>query len=98
MRADTESRSLHHSSDWKLDPAVFRKLTSKWGLCTIDLFAARHNTQLPRFYSFRPDPDAEAFDALAQNWKGEKPYAFPPFILIGRFLQKLKQDKSRKQS
>ena len=34
----------------------------------------------------------EAFNALAQDWKGEKPYAFPPFILIGRFLQKLKQD------
>ena len=93
VRADAESRNLHHSSDWRLDPDVFRKLTSKWGSCTIDLFAARHNTQLSRFYSFRPDPEAEAFDALAQNWKGEKPYAFPPFILIGRFLQKLKQDR-----
>ena len=94
MRADTELRNLHHSSDWRLDPEVFRKLTSKWGSCTINLFAARHNyTQLSRFYSFHPDPEAEAFNALAQNWKGEKPYAFPPFILIGRFLQKLKQDR-----
>ena len=97
MRADTESRNLHHSSDWKLDP-VFGKLMKKWGLymCTVDLFGAQHNTQLPRFYSFHPDPEAEAFDALAQGWKGENPYAFPPFILIGRFLQKLKQDRVKK--
>ena len=35
--------------------------------CDVDLFAARHNTQLERFYSFCPDPAAEATDALTQT-------------------------------
>ena len=59
----------------------------------MDLFAARHNKQLPRFYSFRPDPEAEAVDAMTQNWSKLKPYAFPPFILIGCCLRKMIQDQ-----
>lgn len=34
-----------------------------------------------------------AVDALAQNWTGKKPYLFPPFILLGRVLQKLVRDQ-----
>ena len=64
-----------------------------FGQCEIDLFAARHNTQLRRFFSLRPDPKAEAFNALAQPWKQMVPYAFPPFILIGRTLQKMRDER-----
>ena len=56
-RADTKSRNLHHSSDWRLDPIVFKKLIRRWGSCTIDLFAARAppTTLSCRGFSFRPD-------------------------------------------
>ena len=91
-RADSESRRNLDSSDWRLDVSVFNALMLKMGPCDVDLFAARHNAQLKRFYSYRPDPAAEATDALAQTWKQLTPYAFPPFVLIGRFLQKLRQD------
>ena len=64
----------------------------KMGPCDVDLFAARHNAQLERFYSFRPDPAAEGTDALTQTWKNLTPYAFPPFMLIGRVLQKMQQE------
>ena len=80
-------------SDWMLDKKVFSKLQKTWGHFDIDLFAARHNRQLPRYFSFKPDPEAEAVDALAQNWSNLKLYAFPPFILIGRCLRKLDQRK-----
>ena len=34
----------------------------------VNLFASRLTRQLPRFYSWRPDPEAEATDAFMQNW------------------------------
>lgn len=61
----------------------------------IDLFAARHNTQLRSFFSYHPDPESLASDALAQNWKGWSCYAFPPFALMIQVLQKIRQDKVR---
>ena len=62
----------------------------------MDLFAARHNRQLPHYFSFRPDPEVEAVDALAQCCSALKPYAFPPFALIGRGLRKLEQEQVKK--
>ena len=56
------------------------------------LFTARHKKQLKRFFSFRPNPEAKAVDALPQPWMNIRPYAFPPFILIGRCLQKVRQE------
>lgn len=56
------------------------------------LICSRHNTHLPLYFNFSPDPEALAFDALAQSWTGVRAYAFPPFILIGRVLQKILND------
>ena len=64
-------------------------LMQNLGQCTIDLFARRTNHQLPRFYSYKPDPEAEAIDAQIQPWAGEIGYAFPPFNLVARCLRKV---------
>ena len=63
------------------------------GETTIDLFADRTNHQKLRYVSWKPDPYAYKTDALQMEWKGEIPYAFPPFCLIGRVLKKVKNDK-----
>ena len=42
----------------------------------------------PRYFSPCPDPDAEAIDALATNWPNETVYAFPPFNLVRKVLEK----------
>jgi len=34
----------------------------------IDLFASHLTHQLSRYYSWRPDPAAEATEAFTQNW------------------------------
>ena len=39
------------------------------------MFATRLSTQLPRFYSWKPDPLAEATDAFSQQWGQLKGYA-----------------------
>ena len=93
MEADIESRRVVDSSDWRLDRTVFLEIQSLWGPFSTDLFAARHNSQMPYYFSFHQDPGALALDALAQDWSSLQPYAFPPFSLIGRILQKLRQDR-----
>jgi hypothetical protein len=91
--ADRESRKQLGLAEWKLNRQLFVKINAKWGPLEVDLFAARHNRQLQRYYSYGPDPEAEAVDALAQNWRNLKPYAFPPFNLLGRCLKKIRQER-----
>jgi len=58
--ADAESRSMTDRTDWKLHTKVFQQIDKKWGPLEMDLFATRLTTQLPYFFSWRPDPLAEA--------------------------------------
>ena len=81
------------SSEWKLNPAVFRALMAQLGPCTVDLFASRLTAQLEMYMSWKPDPGAVATDALSQQWTCLRGYAFPPFSLIGRCLTKVRQEK-----
>ena len=82
-------RLLLDPHDWKLDPLLFAELNQVWDPLEVDLFASRLSTQLPRFYSWRPDPCSEAMDTLSQDWSKVRGYAFPPFALIGRCLRQL---------
>ena len=89
IRADGESRVFLDQNDWKLDPLIFAGLNQAWGPLPMDLFATRLSTQLPRFFSWRPDPLSEAVDAFSQDWGIARGYAFPPFALVSRCLRKL---------
>ncbi|XP_044148680.1 uncharacterized protein LOC122937730 isoform X2 [Bufo gargarizans] len=85
-RADWSSRCFTDGSDWRLNPEMFSMISDIWGPCSIDLFASRLNAHLPRFFSWRPDPEAEAVDAFLQDWSAALHYAFPPFAMIPRML------------
>jgi hypothetical protein len=91
--ADKLSREQPDSSDWRLDPQVFKLIAQKWGPLTMDLFASRWNAQLPKFVSWKMDPEAWSVDAFQLRWGPEVAYAFPPFCLISHCLAKLTQDK-----
>jgi hypothetical protein len=67
IEADRESRVFVDNNDWKLAPHVFDNLNRAWGPLEVDLFATRLSKQLPRFVSWRPDPEAELFNAWAQD-------------------------------
>ena len=84
-----ESRAKPDSSDWHLNQQSFHILMRDLSRCTINLFARRTNHQLPRFYSYKPDPEVETIDALIQPWAGEIWYAFPPFNLVAKCLGKV---------
>ena len=66
--ADTESQTVKDRCDWMLNPQIFTQLRSVMGPLHVDLFASRLTHQLPRFFSWRPDPEAEAVDAFTQDW------------------------------
>jgi hypothetical protein len=67
VRTDRESRIMLDLHDWKLDPLVFAELNQAWGPLEVGRFASLLSTQLQRFYSWRPDPQAEAIDAFSQE-------------------------------
>jgi hypothetical protein len=93
-RADFQSRNVSDSSEWKLDPTIFREICAHWGQPTVDLFASRTSHQMEAYMSLKMDPSSLATDALQQSWDNMFPYAFPPFCLIGRVLKKLKRCSS----
>jgi len=69
--ADWESHHYHDNTDWQLFSAVFKVLYCLLDPFSVDLFA---NTQLPLYYSWRPDPQAKAVDAFSVPWAQDIPY------------------------
>jgi hypothetical protein len=69
---------------WRLTADTFAQIVAWAGVVpNIDLFASRHDAQLPRY--FAKDYDAGrvgAPDAFANDWAGLVAYAFPPQSLI----------------
>ena len=86
--ADRESRSMKDRSDWKLDRSIFLEINEIYGPLEVDLFASRLTNQCHRYFSWRPDPFAEATDAFLQDWTRVKGFANPPWNLILRVLMK----------
>lgn len=81
--ADRESRERADSSEWKLCAEE------------VDLFASRLTHQLPHYVAWRQDPYSQATDAMQQDWSQKFLYAFPPFCLINRVLQKVRHEESQ---
>ena len=95
VEADKESRDNETRTEWMLSDDSFHSIIYTLGYKpVIDLFASRINNKLQRFASFRPDPEAEVIDAFSISWSGLPFYAFPPFICVGRVLQKIRKDKA----
>ena len=73
--ADKESRTCIDPNDWKIHLNLIKPFLLDRDT---DLFAMRLTHQLPRYVSWRPDPQAIAADAFSLNWATLKGYAFPP--------------------
>ena len=72
--------------------SVFKALRITWDTPNLDLFATRLNNRLPVFGSPMADPLAVDVDAMSMSWKGMFAYAFPPFVMLGRVLEKVLKD------
>ena len=93
--ADKESRQAVGSTEWALDPSCFAKAVRKARASpNIDLFASRLNYKLKPYVAFKPDPEACAINAFSISWSTYSFYAFPPFSILPKVLQKILSDKA----
>ncbi|KAJ8954465.1 hypothetical protein NQ317_019464 [Molorchus minor] len=60
----------------------------------IDIFATSINTKCERYISWKRDPYAITTDAFTVCWNKEYFYAFPPFALVLRSIQKIINEKA----
>lgn len=94
VAADKASRVFYDNTEWMLNKVIFGKITGKLFKPKLDLFASRINNQLDKYVSWKPDPGAFAVDAFTLDWSTDTFYAFPPFSLLGRVVQKIEQDQA----
>ena len=93
--ADEESRAVRDRCDWMIHLELFPRIHQEMGPLDVDLFASHLTYQLPRFYSWRPDPLAEATDAFTQDWSQFHGYANPPWCLLLQTLSKIQREKAK---
>jgi hypothetical protein len=92
--ADRESRVFHDATEWMLSRDIFDTIMRVFFTPCVDLFASKLNNQVVKYFSWRPDPDAYAVDAVMYHWEDFRFYAFPPFSVLERVLQKVRLDKA----
>ena len=92
--ADRESRSMRDRSDWMLDGSIFKRINLLFSPLEVDLFTSRLTHQCQRYFSWRPDPFAEATDAFLQSWSGMTGFANLPWNLIPKVLAKTQTEEA----
>lgn len=92
--ANFKSRRLSNDTEFELSDALFRKIVSEFGQPDIDLFASRVNAKCTDYVSWTRDPDAKAVYAFTLCWTEFFFYAFRPFILVTKVLQKIRAEGS----
>ncbi len=90
--ADFESRKQDNNTEWSLNDVIYNKITEIFIKPTIDLFASYLNYKVDKYVSWMPDPKAFATNTFHNNFSNEIFYAFPPFSLLNRFLQKVEME------
>lgn len=93
--ADFESRRLETETEYSLSHSAFNKISRSLGEPEMDLFATRTNTKCEKYFSWKKDPGSFGVDAFTFNWKRYFFYAFPPFSIILRILEKIRFEHSR---
>ena len=92
--ADAPSRD-RAPDEWKLARQLFDRLNATYGPHTIDRFASSATTQVPRYNSRYSDPQAEARNAMTQDWTHEINFIHPPVDMLPEVVQKLREQPCR---
>ena len=76
-----------------LDHSIFQRACQALHYSpSIDLFASSQNAQLPRFLTAVPATDSCGINAFNYSWSQESGYANPPWSLLPRVLDKVRQE------
>ena len=93
--ADEKSRMFSDNHEWMLNKHSFDEILLHHPDLDFDLFASRLNYQISSYCSWQADPNSAHVDAFTMSWNEQKCYAFPPFSLLPRCLQKISQDRAQ---
>lgn len=94
VEADEQSRSVTINTEYEIDNRSFQLIVQMFGSPEIDLFATRINAKCKKYISWFPDPDCFSVDAFTIKWNQFYFYAFPPFSIITKVIEKIIQDKA----
>lgn len=94
VEADRASRDLKIDTEWELADYAFEQIVKSLGSPEFDLFASMQNHKCERYASWKLDPQSEIIDSFTFSWQKIDFYAFPPFCLVTKVLQKIKSDKA----
>ena len=93
--ADSESCKTRRATEWSLNYTVFQKAIDETHFQPdVDLFASRLNNKCKKNVSYQPDPGSYAVNAFYITRTNLAFYAFPPFCIIQKGLQKVKEDRA----
>ena len=93
--ADFEAGLLMTGQNGHWMKTFSQEIVQLFGRPDIDLFASRLNNKCKRYVSWYRDPHAEHVDAFSISWHDTYSYIFPPFSLLGRCVQKVRQGESK---
>lgn len=89
--ADSGSRISNLDTEWELNNSASRIIEKEFGKPEIDLFPSRINSKYAKFCSRERDTEGYCVNALSVSWKDFYWFAFPPFALIPRILEQIKE-------
>ena len=94
--SDFGSRHFNSNLKWTLPQSTYDSITHHYrayGPVITDLFASRLNFKVVPYVSYGPDPYCCHVDCFTMTWKSPYVfYAYPPFSVIPKVLQKIQQD------
>jgi len=93
--ADRESRRSSSTTELEINNEFYKLIKDNFYNPEIDLFANFQNTKCKRFASWHPDPLCWQVDSFTFSWKEMSFYAFPPFSMIARVLNKIRSEGSK---
>ena len=93
VQADSLSRSTDDHLEWKLNSRVFQNISLRLNISpTIDLHLESITSSSLMYHGSLTL--ALTSDAFSFSWAYEIIYAFPPFALIDRVVQKIEHDRA----
>ena len=93
--ADTLSRRGQIiPTEWILHQDVCSQIWKWWGRPMVDLFATSLTKRLPLYFSPHSDPMSIGTDAMLHDWCNMDVYAFPPFAMVRKVLNKFRQSSN----
>lgn len=90
VEADVQSRIKNIDTEYSLNETVYKKIINTLGQPKIDIFATKQNAKCHDYVSWQKDPDSIIVDAFTFSWRDLEFYAFPPFAIISKVLNKIK--------